>query len=158
MGSGLFSCSCPFLCLFFFVLLSFLGPSLLPFLTFSCNPFFGRGFYFLGSILSQPVPVPGRDKIIPKKPKAHNNKKERQQNQKEKEKQPPEKEARKRKGRTHKKTKKRKGQEQKKGKSPNLQSIENLIQFLQLELCGNSDCENRYTETCRSENEDYQPL
>ncbi|MAC42450.1 MAG: hypothetical protein CL913_00475 [Deltaproteobacteria bacterium] len=51
-----------------------------------------------------------------------------------------------------------KDKNKKKGKSPNLQIIENLIQFLQLELCGISDCENRYTETCRSENEDYQPL
>ena len=39
--------------------------------------FFGKDFFmFLGSILSQPIPVPGRDKIIPKKIKAHNNKKE----------------------------------------------------------------------------------
>ena len=79
----------------FFVLVSLLGFSLLPVLTFSFKPFFGRvflfwhpffrkGFDFLGSILSQPVPVPGRDKIIPKKPKAHNNKKEKQRNQKEK--------------------------------------------------------------------------
>ena len=48
------------------------------------NHFFRKGFYFLGSILSQPVPVPGRDKIIPKKPKAHNNKKGKQRNQKKK--------------------------------------------------------------------------
>ena len=40
------------------------------------NPFFRKGFYFLGSILSQPVPVPGRDKIILKKSKAHGNRQE----------------------------------------------------------------------------------
>ena len=34
--------------------------------------------------MSQPVPIPGRDKIIPKKPKAHNNKKGKQRNQKKK--------------------------------------------------------------------------
>ena len=79
----------------FSVLVSFLGFSLLPVVTFSFNPFFGRGFLFwdpffgkgfdfLGSILSQPVPVPGRDKIIPKKPKAHNNKKGKQRNHKQK--------------------------------------------------------------------------
>ena len=48
------------------------------------DSFFGTDFHVLGSILSQPVPVPGRDKIIPKKPKAHNNKKGKQRNQKEK--------------------------------------------------------------------------
>ena len=45
------------------------------------DSFFGTDFHVLGSILSQPVPVPGRDKIIPKKPKAHNHKKGKQRNQ-----------------------------------------------------------------------------
>ena len=57
--------------------------------------------------MSQPVPVPGRDKIIPNKPKAHNNRKEKQRNEKE-EKQPTEKEDRNRKGRTTKKEQKEK--------------------------------------------------
>ena len=55
------------------------------------NPFFGKAFYVLGSILSQPVPVPGRDKIIPKKLKAHNNKKEKHRNQRNNRAQPTEK-------------------------------------------------------------------
>ena len=52
---------------------------------------FGKAFYVLGSILSQPVPVPGRDKIIPKKLKAHNNKKEKHRNQRNNRAQPTEK-------------------------------------------------------------------
>ena len=57
-----------------------------------------------------------------------------------------------------KRTNREKDKNRKTAQTPNLQIIENLIQFLQLELCGNSDCENWYIETCRSENEDYQPL
>ena len=57
-----------------------------------------------------------------------------------------------------KKTNREKDKNRKTAQTANLQIIENLIQFLQLELCGISDCENRSTETCRSGNEDYQPL
>ena len=55
------------------------------------NPFWKKLFYVLGSILSQSVPVPGRDKIILKKLKAHNNKKEKHRNQRNNRAQPTEK-------------------------------------------------------------------
>ena len=63
-----------------------------------------------------------------------------------------------RKNRKEQKDKRRKGQEEERAQTLNLQILENLIQFIQSDLCGISDCENRSTETCRSGNEDYQPL
>ena len=77
--------------------------------------------FFLGSILSQPVPVPGRDKIIPKKRKAHNNKKGKQRNPK-KEQRSTEKEERKQKQKSKKartRKTKRKEERTRKGKEGN---------------------------------------
>ena len=59
-----------------------------------------------------------------------------------------------RKKRKEEKDKRRKGQEQERTQMLNLQIIENLIQFVQSDLCEISDRENRYTETCRLGNED----
>ena len=89
------------------------------------DSFFGTDFHVLGSILSQPVPVPGRDKIIPKKPKAHNHKKGKQRNQK---KRTTTNRERRQKQKSKKKENKTKGEKDKTGKkvkSPNLQIIEN---------------------------------
>ena len=105
-------------------------------------------------MLSQPVPVPGRDKIIPNKPKAYNSRKENKEtknkkNNQQRKKTETEKEEQKR------RTKGEKGKNRKRRKFPNIEFIENWIQFRQFILCGISDCEKWYIENQQSGNEDY---
>ena len=102
---------------------------------------------------------PLRDKIYLKKSRIRSHNKNNKKKEKEKQRNTKRqyKETGKQQERTEK-NKRRKGQEEERAQTLNLQILENLIQFIQSDLCGISDCENRSTETCRSGNEDYQPL
>ena len=51
-----------------------------------------------------------------------------------------------------------KDKNRKRRKFPNLQFIENWIQFRQFILCGISDCEKWYIENQQSGNEDYEAI
>ena len=90
--------------------------------------------------LTNPKPTATEKKNKETKNKKNNQQREKTETEKEEQK-------RKRKG--------GKGKNRKRRKFPNIEFIENWIQFRQFILCGISDCEKWYIENQQSGNEDY---